>query len=368
MAEKKKVLVADDDQGINLLLVNTLLKKFDVHSSFSGKETLSKCEEHHFDLVLLDVNLGDIDGREVCKTLKNDSEGKPPLIIFISGDQDQENIIRCFENGADDFIGKPFSPVQVMTKVEALLKYDVMIDNLQSQSQELTSLVTTTMSQASSYGSSLQMVKQLNHANSESEIAQTVFNFLASQGLHAALYLKDNKHSTCFDQASSVCSPIVKEVFELTHNKQRIKNLGTRLMVSDQHCSILVLDPPKEDEEAYGIFIDIITVVIEAVEARFIGFLREQELRSLNKELSLVISQINQDVEQVRKDKQSLMDDIIMQIGLSFHKLDLTIDQEEYFTKLMEQTLLSHDENNNVLMTLQERLQTLVNEMKTLLT
>ena len=367
MADKKKILVADDDQGINLLLVNSLSQKFDVHSAFSGAGALSECAIHKFDLVLLDVNLGDINGKEVCKTLKNNEAEKPPLVIFISGDQDQENIISCFENGADDFIAKPFSPLQVLTKVEALLKYDVMIESLQSQSQELTSLVTTTMSQAFSYGSSLQMVKQLNHANSESEIAQTVFSFLASQGLHAAIYLVNDKNTSCFDQTSTVCSPIVKEVFELTHNKQRIKNLGNRLMVSDTHCSILVLDPPKSDEEAYGIFIDIITVVIEAVEARFIGFLREQELKSLNKELSLVISQINTDVEQVRQDKQQLMDDIIMQIGLSFHKLDFTIEQEEYFTKLMEQTLLSHDENNNVLMTLQGRLQTLVNEMKTLL-
>ena len=61
------------------------------------------------------------------------------------------------------------------------------------------------------------------------------------------------------------------------------------------------------------------------------------------------------------------MDDIIMQIGLSFHQLDLTIDQEEYFSKLMEETLLNHDQNNDVLMTLQDKLKSLVSEMKNLL-
>lgn len=367
MDNKKTILVADDDNGINQLLVNALATKFNVDSAISGEETLAYCSKNKPDLILLDVNLGDIDGREVCKSIKSQYADQAPLIIFISSDDGQANIISCFENGADDFIAKPFSPVQVVGKVDALLKYHIMIDSLQNRSAELTDLVTTTMSQASSYGQSLQMVKQLNHCNSEDEIAQVVFNYLSSQGLHASIYFVNGDKSHCLDQKSRVCSPIVKEVFELAHNKQRIKKLGGRLLVSDQHCSVLVMNPPDEETEQYSIFIDIIAVIIEALEARYIGYLREVELQSLNTELSSVISQLSVDIESVRKDRQKLMDDIIMQIGLSFHKLDLTIDQEQYFTKLMEETLMNHDENNDVLMSLQDRLKSIVGEMKGLL-
>lgn len=367
MQQKKTILVADDDKGINQLLVNALAQKFNVESAFSGQETLSYCTTQQPDLILLDVNLGDIDGREVCRIIKADYGDQAPLIIFVSADNGQDNIISCFENGADDFIAKPISPVQVVGKVEALLKYDTLIDSLQSKSAELTDLVTTTMSQASSYGQSLQMVKQLNHCNSEEEIADVVFGFLGSQGLHAAIYFTKESESLCFDQKSKVCSPIVREVFELAHNKQRIKKLGGRLLVSDTHCSVLVMNPPADESDQYSIFIDIIAVIIEALEARYIGYLREQELHVLNSELSSVISQLSVDIESVRKDRQKLMDDIIMQIGLSFHQLDLTIEQEEYFTKLMEETLLNHDQNNDVLMTLQDKLKSLVSEMKSLL-
>lgn len=367
MDNKKTILVADDDNGVNQLLVNALVQKFNVESTYTGKDTLDVCTQLQPDLLLLDVNLGDINGKEVCQRLKADLGQKAPLIIFISADDGQDNIISCFENGADDFIAKPFSPAQVVGKVEALLKYDTLIESLQTKSEELTSLVSTTMSQASSYGQSLQMVKQLNHCNSEGEIAEVVFSFLASQGLSAAIYFTKGSEALCFDQKSKVCSPIVREVFELAHNKQRIKKLGGRLLVSDTHCSVLVMNPPADESDQYSIFIDIIAVIIEALEARYIGYLREQELHVLNSELSNVISQLSVDIEKVRKDRQQLMDDIIMQIGLSFHQLDLTIDQEEYFTKLMEETLLNHDQNNDVLMTLQDKLKSLVSEMKNLL-
>ena len=367
MQQKKTILVADDDASINQLLTNALASKFEVASASSGADTLTYCQQHKPDLILLDVNLGDIDGKEICKQIKQDYAPQAPLIIFISADDGQENIISCFENGADDFIGKPFSPAQVVGKVDALIKHNILVESLQSQSQELTNLVSTTMSQASSYGQSLQMVKQLNHANSEEEIANVVFSYLATQGLHAAIYFVKGEESVCFDQKSKVCSPIVKEVFELAHNKQRIKKLGGRLLVSDEHCSVLVMNPPGDESDEYSIFIDIIAVIIEALEARYIGYLRERELQSVNTELSKVITQLSVDVEKVRQDRQKLMDDIVMQIGLSFHQLDLTIEQEEYFTKLMEETLLNHDENNNVLMDLQDKLQHLVNEMKALL-
>ncbi len=367
MGNKSLVLVADDDQSINQLLVHALALKFNVQSSYSGTETLQFCAKQIPDVILLDVNLGDVDGREICKKLKKQHGDKAPLILFISGDSNQESVINCFEHGADDFIAKPFSPPQVLAKVEALVKYHDVIVDLQCQSKELSSLITTTMSQASSYGASLQMVKELNHAFTEAEIAQTVFQFLESQGLHAAIYFRQNNQSLFFDQSGKDCSPIVKEVFELIHNKKRIQKFGNRLMVSDHHSSILVLDPPQDDDESYGIFIDIITVIIEALEARFIAFLREKELQILNRELSNVISQISIDVKKVDKDKKQLLEDIIAQIGLSFHKLDLTIEQEEYFTKLMEKTLASHDQNNTALTGLQNKLQSLVNEMEALL-
>jgi len=363
MVEKKTILVVDDDQAINLLLVNSLSIKFNAVSAFSGAEAITYCSQHKPNAILLDVNLGDIDGRDVCTTLKNEYGASTPPIIFISGDNAEENVISCFEKGADDFIAKPFSAEQVVRKVDSLLKYNVLINNLKSQSNELSELVTTTMSQASSYGAVLQMVKQLNHCDSEQEIADAIFKFLSSQGLMSAIYFENGDNSVCFDQKARICSPIVKEVFELAHNKKRLYPLGSRLMASDQHCSVLIMNPPGEGTEEYGVFIDVIAVIIEALEARYLGFLRERELENLHYELTEVIFELHESVEDVRSKKQKLIDDIVLRISLSFHQLDMSEEQEDFFSKMLEDTVMTHDDNNNVIMSLQKKLSALVSDI-----
>jgi len=366
MVDRKTILVVDDDEAINSLLVNTLSIKYEADSVLCGMKAIAYCGNKKPHAILLDVNLGDIDGREVCETLKQEFGERTPPIIFISGDDSEKNVISCFNKGADDFIAKPFSPEQVVRKVDSLLKYHSLISNLQSQSDELSELVNTTMSQASSYGAVLQMVKQLNYCDSEPDIAEVVFKFLSSQGLTSAIYFVNRHGNACFDQKSRICSPIVKEVFELAHNKRRLYKLGNRLLTSDQHCSLLIMNPPQESSEEYGVFIDVIAVIIEALEARYLACLRERELSMLHTELSEVILDLHKSVEEVRAKKQKLIDDIVLRISLSFHQLDMSEEQENYFSGMLEDTVMAHDDNNNVIMTLQQRLGVLVSAINEL--
>lgn len=363
---QKKVLIVDDDPAINALLMNALSDKFDAVSLGTGKSAIEYCSSHQPDAILLDVNLGDLDGRVVCHELKQKMGDDAPPVIFISGDSSDETILSCFDQGGDDFISKPFSSEQVKQKVTSLFKYDTLFRNLKSHSEELSDLVSSTMTQASSYGAVLQAVKNLNHCNTESEIANCIFQYLATEGLTAAVYFKNGEQSLCFDQKSKICSPIVKEVFELTHNKTRLYKLKNRLVVSDKHVSVLIKNPPAEDDEKYGVFIDIVAVLIEALEARYMSYLREQELTQLHGELTGVIFDLHTSVEDVRAKKQQLIDDIVLRIGLSFHQLDLSEDQEDFFAKMLEDTVMTHDDNNNVIMDLQNRLQVLVEEINEL--
>ena len=367
LEQKRKVLVVDDDPTISELLVTLLSLKFNgVVADPQQVDIVEFCKVEKPSCILLDVNLGTHDGRQICVDLKKEFGDFAPPIIFISGDDSKENIISCFDTGADDFIAKPFSADQVIRKVEALLRYDTLFRTLYNQSEELNDLVSSTMSQASSYGAVLNMVKQINIANTEQGIAQCVFDFLASQGITSSIYFKNLYGCSCYDQKAKICSPIIKEVFELAHNKKRLNKLGSRLVVSDKHVSILVKNPPAEDTEAYGIFIDVIAVIIEALEARYLGLLREQRLSKLHTELSGVIHELHHSVEDVRAKKQKLIDDIVLRISLSFHQLELTEEQETFFSKMLEDTVMSHDDNNNVIMNLQNKLSSLVEEINEL--
>ena len=108
----------------------------------------------------------------------------------------------------------------------------------------------------------------------------------------------------------------------------------------------------------------MIAVLIEALEARFLGYLREQELSLLHKELTEVVTELHESVESVRGKKQKLIDEIVLRIGMSFHQLELTEEQEAFFSKMLEDTVMAHDDDNSVIMSLQTRIKTLVDDLQ----
>lgn len=364
--DSKKVLVVDDEPIINDLLAEYLKGKYEVNTATRGQEAIDFCRTNSPNVVILDVNLGDMDGREVCRQIKDSGSSNSPAVIFISADSDEETILGCFESGGDDYLVKPFSPSLVLQKVDSIFKYSALFTSLKSESEELSELVTSTMSQASSYGALLNLVKKLNYCNSESEIADCVFNYLNNEAINSAIFFKTSNHEYCFDSQARVCSPILKEVFELTHNRQRLYRTKTRVIASDKHVSILFKNPPPEDSEEWGIFIDVIAVLIEALEARYLSYLREKELGVLHNELSGVINELNVSMEDVRGKKQKLIDDIVLRIGLSFHQLDMTEEQEDFFNKMLEDTVMGHDDTNIAVSELQSKLSELVSQINEL--
>ena len=117
---KKKILVADDDTAI--LHVMTLMLEddgYEVTSTLDG-ETVQKVQNELPDLVLLDIWMSGIDGREICKQLKSQKNTKHIPIIMISANKDTRDIAK--KAGADDFVAKPFEMQELLAKVEKYTK------------------------------------------------------------------------------------------------------------------------------------------------------------------------------------------------------------------------------------------------------
>lgn len=364
---KKTILVADDDVGINHLLFTALSSKFKVETAFSGKETLDICRNSLPDLILLDVNLGDIDGKEVCKQLHEKLGNECPLIIFISSDQAHRNIISCFEHGADDFIGKPFSPAQVLAKVQSLLKYNSLISSLQSNREELSQIVHKSMSQVERYNAALDIMQHVIACYSEEELASVTLKYFQEQGFSASVYFSCAQQSYCYDSQSKVCSPIVKELFELTKSKQPFMQLGSRVLFAHENCSLLIKNPPNIDSEEFESFKEIANKILQTIEARYEAIIRERDIFSLNGEIVNVLGEISHDLEELRTHKQGIMDNVIEKLSFSFDNLNLEEYQEDYYVQLLDESLLAHDDNNVQIMTLQDRLTQLHSELKSLM-
>jgi two-component system phosphate regulon response regulator PhoB len=115
------VLVVDDDPTV-LEIVETVLRSggLDVDLQRCGRDGLRAAHEHPPDLAVLDVTMPDMTGLEVCRALREDAETADIPIILLTGRGQWLDVASGFDAGADDYLVKPFTAQDLLTRVEAL--------------------------------------------------------------------------------------------------------------------------------------------------------------------------------------------------------------------------------------------------------
>lgn len=117
----KRILVVDDDPGILEVLTDILCEyKFDVKPITRGEKVFDEIEEYHPDLILMDVMLSGMDGRNICKSIKADPLLSRIPVILLSANVNAYNIM--FDQGApNDFLSKPFDLNNLIDRIERQL-------------------------------------------------------------------------------------------------------------------------------------------------------------------------------------------------------------------------------------------------------
>ena len=120
---KETILIVDDEQDI-LELVDFNLKKegFRTVTASTGEEVLRSVHTKPPDLIMLDLMLPGLDGRDVCRRLKQDERTRHIPILMVTAKTEDSDIIAGLELGADDYITKPFSPRVLVARVRAVLR------------------------------------------------------------------------------------------------------------------------------------------------------------------------------------------------------------------------------------------------------
>ncbi|NIM02694.1 response regulator [bacterium] len=120
----EKILFVDDDPDIVRLVKETLLDEgFDFVSAEDGKGGIREAQTSHPDLIILDMQLPDIDGFEVCRRLKADKRCKDIPIIMLTGRfKKTSDKVDGLEGGADDYVLKPFEIDELLARIRAVLR------------------------------------------------------------------------------------------------------------------------------------------------------------------------------------------------------------------------------------------------------
>ena len=117
------ILVVEDDKALcDLLTWNLSAEGYDVRSTGDGEEALLMVREQVPDAIILDWMIEQVPGIEVCRQLRKDRDTARIPIVMLTAKSEEEDRVRGLKTGADDYVTKPFSPRELMARVEALLR------------------------------------------------------------------------------------------------------------------------------------------------------------------------------------------------------------------------------------------------------
>ncbi len=119
---KRRIFLVDDDAELRRTLVDQLshYREFEVIEASTGSEALARVRDSHVDLMILDVGLPDMDGREAVKILRRDGF-KSPILMLTGHDTDSDEILGL-EAGANDYVTKPFKFSVLLARIRAALR------------------------------------------------------------------------------------------------------------------------------------------------------------------------------------------------------------------------------------------------------
>jgi DNA-binding response OmpR family regulator len=122
MTNLKKILIVDDDSDLREALADQLVltEEFDVFEAGNGADGLVRARDSHHDLVILDVGLPDMDGRELCRLMRK--QGLKSPVLMLTGHVSDADTILGLDAGANDYVAKPFKFPVLLARIRAQLR------------------------------------------------------------------------------------------------------------------------------------------------------------------------------------------------------------------------------------------------------
>lgn len=334
------VLLFEDDPHFTEL-VKQVLKSSGHHViDFSEypkdeKDILSAAESQPIDLIIIDFNLPGINGLEICQRLRAGVVDESIPILFLSGEKDDDIILKCYESGAEDFVIKPISPSQLKAKLDRALQLSFSSRQLKRQLENSREVAMKALTTSSELGEIIQFLEKSFECNEYEDVAKNIFKVLKQTGLRTSIKIYHTKGSLCLcDDGES--RDLESKVIDQFKNEGRIFDFKQRTLINYPHISILVKNMPKSDQEAYVKYKDNLCLLLNGAEARIAAIETDKMAERQSSQITTtaeVIKMMINEIEQSNIELSQQFRDVI-------ERLEITITH-----KLMHFNLLESEEN-----------------------
>lgn len=341
---RDKILIVEPDPSLRNLLVESLGERYDVYITENSREARILFKAFLPNILVVDMELHDSSGPEFVKEMQADNLCEFNT-IFTTESNDLEVQLEAFEADGLDILTRPISIIELIAKIGRVVSYQKKRQQLQSNIVDAQEIAQQSMKEAAQYGDVVHLFKDFFHCNTELELSRALFKFAEAKQLNCSIQFRNNGIISSFKNDLSNCSPNEINVFELLLPKGRLFDFGSRTIVNDNHVSILIKNMPNCQEE-HGRVRDYIAVIIEGIEARYKDLIRKKAMESVFEKLKGLAMELSEMINHKAQDQNDILEKISIELGMSFHTLDMTEEQEQYLTTIIENIIKEQDKKN----------------------
>ena len=267
MITKPKILLVEDDDFAAIVAAEVLSPDYELKHVSTGQAALDSLQNGIPDLVLLDVEMSEMSGYEVCRVMRDDSAIGDLPILFLSGRVNDEDRLAGYEAGGDDYLTKPVSAEELRAKVKRELAAHAERRRLKADLSGAFSTAMTAMTSAAEIGAVLQFLRTSFGCESYATLCTEMLNTLAAYGLEANVQVRGRQGSVSLG-ANGPCSPLEESVLTTMSAHGRLFEFGSRTSCSYEHITIIVKSIAGDDPERHGRMKDNLAWLTEGANAR----------------------------------------------------------------------------------------------------
>lgn len=322
MSESKlKIMVVDDNTDNRELLEDIFDEEYDVVCVESGPLCLEQCPVETPDIILLDVNMPNMDGYEVCRRLKNSPDTALIPIVFVTALASPEERLKGYEAGAEDYVTKPFVDEIIEEIVSKVLERRQQMIDFEQKNVEAMNTAYQAMTSSSELGQIIQFLQASFTFKSSQALASGLLDTLKNFGLNCCVNVRCGYQDEYFGCEKG---SIEARVFENFRDGERVLDFGARTLVNAKNISLLVKNMPLDKPEVYGRIKDHLIAIISGSEAC---------TRSLEIEI------------QLEEERRAGIQSVILHSQDELTEIRALIDQQEMATKRVLALLTSKIED-----------------------
>lgn len=296
MSANTKVFLVDDDPTTALVVESVLGGGFTLEAFDCAADCLARLATDTPAAFLLDVQMPEMDGYELCRRIKALPQTRNVPVIFLSARDTLEDVLAGYDAGAEDYVVKPFENLALHRKIENLLRIHADRQALHQQARDSEELATVVMASLNEYAALIRFLRSLNECQDAESVVEAMLSVLDAYKLEGAVQIRMRGGERTFSRAGENW-PMEIAVINHVRNLGRIFEFKTRSVYNFEHVSILVTNMPLADADRCGRIRDDMAIVAESADAKLMAIQANADKLHLRSEVIELLLELGNQVE-----------------------------------------------------------------------